>query len=104
MLFRSVYRQSQREFVEILNAVRDGRADAEVIAALNRRFIPGFNPQESEGYIRLTTHNHLADEINAARLAANPDEPRTFTAQQTSVVQGQPQEKPLVRPCHYGKR
>lgn len=79
----TVYRQSQREFVEILNAVRDGRADAEVIAALNRRFIPGFNPQESEGYIRLTTHNHLADEINAARLAANPDEPRTFTAQVT---------------------
>lgn len=76
----TVYRQSQREFVEILNAVRDGRADAGTLARLNRNFRPGFNPPEDEGYIRLTTHNHRADAINAAHLAANTAEPHTFTA------------------------
>ena len=65
-----VYRQDSPEFIALLNAIRDGRADDSTLAALNSRCIPGFNPPDEEGYIRLTTHIHLADAVNASRLEA----------------------------------
>ena len=63
-----VYRQSDRDFLEMLNAVRDNKADAETLRRLNERHIPDFNPDDSEGYVRLTTHNRFADKINAERM------------------------------------
>ena len=66
----SVYRQSDAEFLNILNTIRDGHASTAILQRLNRRFDPGFNPADSEGYIRLTTHNRKADSINESRLAA----------------------------------
>lgn len=65
-----VYRQSDARFLDILNAIRDGNATAETLAFLNRRCNPGFNPPDSEGYIRLTTHNRTAGGINESRLRA----------------------------------
>lgn len=75
-----VYRQTDSNFLELLNAVRDNRADADVIQALNARCRPGFNPGDSEGYVRLTTHNRFADEINRNRMAALPGESQIFRA------------------------
>lgn len=77
---RHVYRQSDSAFLDILNAVRDNRADNETLRQLNSRCIPGFSPDDSEGYVRLTTHNRLASEINRARLDALPAEAYTFRA------------------------
>lgn len=65
-----VYRQSDSDFLTLLNAVRDNRADAETLGRLNARCRPGFNPPDSAGYVRLATHNHLADRINRTRLDA----------------------------------
>ena len=76
-----VYRQNDGEFLDILNAVRDNRADASVLARLNSRYEPGFNPADSEGYVRITTHNHLANDINRARMYALPTESHYFQAQ-----------------------
>ncbi len=67
-----VYRQSDSEFLGLLNAVRDNRADASVLDRLNSRCRPGFTPDDSEGYVRLTTHNHLANRINRSRLDSRP--------------------------------
>lgn len=67
-----VYRQSDAHFLEILNRVRDNRADRAVLNALNSRYIPGFQPHEDEGYIRLTTHNIQAQRINETQLSALP--------------------------------
>lgn len=67
-----VYRQTDTQFLEILNRVRDNRADREVLSALNNRYIPNFKPREEEGYIRLTTHNAQAQRINDSELAALP--------------------------------
>ncbi len=67
-----VYRQSDSEFLGLLNAVRDNRADASVLDRLNSRCRPGFTPDDSEGYVRLTTHNHLANRINRSRLDSLP--------------------------------
>lgn len=75
-----VYRQSDRKFLDLLNAVRDNRADASVLNELNSRLRPGFNPPDTEGYVRLTTHNARADETNRIRLNSLPSELHTFRA------------------------
>lgn len=75
-----VYRQSDSNFLDLLNAVRDNRADSEVLRRLNERYVPGFNPDDSEGYVRLTTHNHLANMVNDRRLAALQGEAHEFEA------------------------
>ncbi len=66
---KTVYRQSDRRFIDILNRVRDNRADSEVLSALNARYLPGFKPGNDEGYIRLVTHNAQAQSVNAQALA-----------------------------------
>lgn len=65
-----VYRQSDPYFIELLNKVRTNTADENTLAALNKRHIPGFVPDKSEGYIRLVTHNAQADTINSHELEA----------------------------------
>lgn len=65
---KKVYRQSDIEFIEILNRIRENRCDYSTIETLNKRFIPDFKPEKEKGYIRLTTHNHSAQEINNAEL------------------------------------
>ena len=63
-----VYRQSDMNFVRLLNHVRDGKADQETLQALNRRYIPNFRPDDTEGYITLTTHNYQAQQLNRQKL------------------------------------
>lgn len=75
-----VYRQSDAHFLDILNKVRDNRADPSVLAALNARYIPGFKPRKDDGYIRLTTHNWQAQQINDRELALLPDKAYTYEA------------------------
>lgn len=75
-----VYRQESGEFLDMLNAIRDRRIDENLLGRLNSRFRPGFNPADSEGYIRLTTHNRLADIVNDKRLAELPGRAFTFRA------------------------
>lgn len=66
----TVYRQSDKVFLEILNSIRDGKANQHTLSILNSRLNPGFNPADDEGYIRLTTHNRTAGAINEARLSS----------------------------------
>lgn len=75
-----VYRQDEGEFLDLLNAIRDNRAGQDVLRRLNTRFKPGFSPADEEGYIRLTTHNHLADKINSQRMDALPTQAFTYEA------------------------
>lgn len=77
----TVYRQSDRVFLDILNSIRDGKATPDVIETLNSRFNPLFNPPDEEGYIRLTTHNRSAAAINERRLAALPTPEFSFPAE-----------------------
>lgn len=75
-----VYRQSDKRFLDILNKVRENRADAAVLSALNSRYIPDFKPRKDDGYIRLTTHNWQAQRINDHELELLPGKPYTYTA------------------------
>lgn len=78
----TVYRQSDRFFLDILNKIRDGKADSSTLHQLNSRCVasPGQTFDE-EGYIRLTTHNNRAAIINESRLASLPSPEFIFTAE-----------------------
>ncbi len=77
---KHVYRQSDPEFLRLLNLVREGSADAAVLDALNRRYVPDFKPGREDGYVRLVTHNHQADYINDCELAAIPETTHRYRA------------------------
>jgi energy-coupling factor transporter ATP-binding protein EcfA2 len=66
---KTVYRQSDEDFINLLNRIRENRIDASVLQELNRRYQPNFNPGNDEGYIMLTTHNNQAQRINRDKLS-----------------------------------
>ena len=63
-----VFRQQDDTFISILNHIRDGHPTPDDIATLNTRYKPAFLPKAEDGYIRLTTHNRLADNYNETAL------------------------------------
>ncbi len=65
-----IFRQRDRSFTDILNEVRENRVSEEALKCLNERYIPDFDPSDSEDYIVLTTHNRTANSINSRKLAA----------------------------------
>lgn len=77
---KKVYRQNDGEFLELLNRIRENRCDDKVLQALNRRYIPNFEPRKEEGYIRLVTHNYQAQRINDHELAQLPGRSYAFRA------------------------
>ncbi len=79
--FTEIFRQSDRSFTELLNAVREGAPSADVIARLNSRYIPNFDPPE--GYITLSTHNYSVTAINAQKLRELHAKSHYFTAEIT---------------------
>lgn len=65
---RHIYRQSDGEFIHLLNQVRENRINAAVLEKLNSRYIEDFNPPENQPYITLTSHNASAQTINVQKL------------------------------------
>ena len=82
---KHIYRQSDQDFIDLLNKVRENNIDAEALATLNKRYIPGFSLQADEGYITLTTHNYQAQDLNSAKLNKLPGKPSVFTARVEGV-------------------
>ena len=77
---QQVFRQTDNHFLELLGRVRNNAADTLVLNELNKRYIPDFKPKESEGYIHLVTHNHIARRINEERLSQLETETYEFRA------------------------
>jgi hypothetical protein len=63
-----VYRQSDQQFIDVLNEVRNNQLSDAGLALLQSRYKPGFVPRREDNYITLTTHNYKADRINAEEL------------------------------------
>ena len=63
-----IYRQNDKDFIDILNQVRNNRLEKESADMLNQRYMPDFKPDDKDGYITLTTHNSQADDINDRKL------------------------------------
>ena len=76
-----VYRQQDDDFLTLLNHIREGQPSADDLQRLNSRCQPDFIPKPEEGYIRLTTHNKLADDYNENQLAKLPGFKYSFDAQ-----------------------
>ena len=78
---KQVYRQSDPYFLSLLNKVRENKADAQTLTELNRRYIPNFQPSKEERYIRLTTHNYQAQQINDHELSLIKERNFNYTAE-----------------------
>ena len=64
-----IYRQSDADFIGLLNQVRNDRLDAGSLNQLNSRYRgPDFQPPADEDYITLTSHNRTANLINDRQL------------------------------------
>ncbi|EJL73881.1 helix-turn-helix domain-containing protein [Chryseobacterium populi] len=74
-----VYRQSDEEFLDILNAIRDGDVANIDFDHLNERYDPDFETG-TEAYVYLCSHNKMADEINQEKLAGIKVDPATYEA------------------------
>jgi len=75
---KKVYRQSDRQFLQLLDAIRNNNFDSLDFDLLHSRYQPQFNAQES--YIYLVSHNYMADQINGERLKAIPEKARKYEA------------------------
>ncbi len=78
---KHIYRQSDTEFIKLLNKVRDNCLDEESLSRLNSRYIANFRPPSKDGYITLAATNAVAFDINARNLAQLPGAGHVFRAQ-----------------------
>jgi hypothetical protein len=76
-----IFRQSDPDFIRILNHFRDNQVTRHDLEKLNSHYAPSFKPQSQKGYIFLTTHNHKADEINRDALRKLPGRSFHFYAE-----------------------
>jgi hypothetical protein len=81
ILLSQVFRQEDVAFLDVLNHIREAQPSDHDIAVLNQRYQPAFIPKQGEGYIRLTTHNYLADTYNENELKKLPGHSYTYQAQ-----------------------
>lgn len=77
---KDIFRQSDQQFIDLLNKVRNNELNIDDVDLLNQRYVPQFNPNENDGYITLTTHNNQAHSLNAQKLKELKTQPKTFIA------------------------
>ena len=86
---KKIYRQSQQDFIDILNRIRNAAVTREDLDRLNG--LIGAQQKPGEKYITLTSHNHKADRINADELNKLEGKSRQFKG----IVEGDFPEKTL---------
>lgn len=82
---KKVYRQSERHFVRLLDAVREGELDYDDLEVLNERFIGNNMLMSNANFITLSARNNLVDEINRQELAKLTTTQYQFIAQITGT-------------------
>ncbi len=78
---KQIFRQSNLQFIGMLNSIRENQIDEATLAHLNQRYDPSFHPPDDEGWITLVTHNWQARNINETKLQQLPGEEFSFTAE-----------------------
>jgi ATP-dependent DNA helicase PIF1 len=73
-----VYRQENRHFLRLLDAVRLNRIDYDDLEDINERHLPNFKPEDF--YITLSTRNATVNAINNKALNAIPLEAQSYLA------------------------
>mgnify|MGYP002623023431 CR=1 FL=1 len=82
---KKIYRQNERDFIDLLNRVRVGQMIPDDFRALNSRLNPGFNPGERDKYIILATTNNTVASVNDKKLEELQTPLKTYMA----VVDGE---------------
>jgi hypothetical protein len=78
---KKIYRQSEQQFINVLNNVRDNKVTSDDFTLLHSRYLPHFSTTGEEPYITITTHNRKAEAINAEELAKLPGKLYQFKAE-----------------------
>ncbi len=73
-----VYRQNERHFIRLLDAIRTLQFDYDDLEALNERFLPDAIIEEP--FLTLCSINALANQINSQRLSSIPEPSYYFEA------------------------
>jgi len=63
-----IFRQGDNRFIGLLNNLRNNTVSKSDSELLNQFYKPDFKPNKSENYIRLSTHNYQADQLNRLEL------------------------------------
>jgi len=77
-----IYRQSDQQFIDVLNRLRNNDLTQQDADLLNTLYQPDFATEE-EGFIHVTTHNHKADVVNRDKLSKLKTKSRVFDAEIT---------------------
>lgn len=75
-----VHRQKDAAFLELLNDFRSGKPSESSLRLINSRYDPNFITPDDGNWIRLTTHNAFADQVNRSKMEELDGEERTFCA------------------------
>jgi len=65
---KKIYRQSDADFIRILNRVRTNELEEADYRYLNSFYRPGYRPEGNDPYVTLTSHNARAQTINQTEL------------------------------------
>ncbi|GAB4243326.1 MAG: helix-turn-helix domain-containing protein [Ekhidna sp.] len=77
---KKIYRQSDQDFIDLLNRLRNNEQNQDDLNWLNRYYNPDFDQANETGYIHLTTHNYRADKLNQSKLQNLESPLHTFYA------------------------
>ena len=73
-----IYRQTDKKFINLLNAIRNKSVTFADLKEINKRLNPHFEPQSDDFFIYLTTTNQLSDGINYKELGKLDSKCYTF--------------------------
>lgn len=74
----TVFRQTEPEFINILNDIRNNQINETGLKLLNKRYLPEFNFADEVSPIIITSHNAEANAINKGKLDELAGEEYTF--------------------------
>ena len=75
---KKIYRQHDKDFIELLNKVRNNSINDSELTLLNDKYNPAFTPEKDEPYILISTHNASVDKVNKVKLAGIEEELHGF--------------------------
>lgn len=77
-----IFRQTDNEFIQILNAIRNNTITEEMLTVLNKRFDPNSIDilKNDNAYVYLSSTNTISDEINLQNLESLKGRPKAYYA------------------------
>ncbi|MEO7175863.1 MAG: AAA family ATPase [Saprospiraceae bacterium] len=96
-----VFRQTEKQFIRLLESIRNASMDESDLEELNTRCKPGFTSSE---YITLSARNATADQINTREMGKLPGKASIFSAEVTGDIRPSQYPTDLHLPLKVGAR